>query len=58
MNKTEVIEKVSQLSGVEASDCTKVLNALEQVLNNELEASGSIRNFVGKLYKLLSILKK
>lgn len=58
MNKKEVIEKVSQLSGIELADCNKVIAALEQVLSEELEASDGTRNAFGKIYKLLGFLRK
>jgi Bacterial DNA-binding protein. len=58
MNKQEVITKVSQLSGVEYSDCCRVIEALEQVLSEELEASDGLRNAFGKVYQLLEFLKK
>lgn len=58
MNKEEVIIKVSQFSGVEYSDCEKVIEALELVLSEELENSNGIRNAFGKVYKLMGFLKK
>lgn len=58
MNKKELIVKISQISGVESSDCCQVIEALEIVLSEELETSSSIRNVFGKVYKLMGILKK
>lgn len=58
MNKKEVITKVSQLSGIRHSDCCKVIEALEQVLSEELKNSNGIRNAFGKVYKLIKFLKK
>lgn len=58
MNKQEVITKVAQLSGIEYSDCDKVIEALEQVLSEELENSNGIRNAFGKVHKLMGFLKK
>lgn len=58
MNQNEVITKASQLSGIEYSDCDKVIEALEQVLSEELETSGGIKNAFGKVYKLMGFLKK
>ena len=57
MNRTEVITEISQISGVAPEDCDKVINALEQVLNRELESSKGIKNAFGKIYKLMSIFK-
>lgn len=57
MNKKEVITKVSQLSGIEYSNCIKVIEALEQVLSEELEASNGIRSAFGKIYRLMGYLK-
>lgn len=58
MNKKEVVTKVSQLSGIEYSDCNKVIEALERVLSEELEATNGIRNAFGKVHKLMEFLKK
>lgn len=58
MNKEEVITKVSQLSGVEYSDCEKIIEALEQVFSEELETSNGIRYAFGKVHKLMGFLKK
>lgn len=57
MNKTETIEKVSQISQVSPADCQKVLDAFEIVLSDELEDSKGIRHFFDKVYKLMAILK-
>jgi len=57
MNKKEVVTKVSQLSGIEYSDCCKVIEALEQVLGEELESSDGIRNAFGKVYKLMDLFR-
>lgn len=57
MNHAEVIEKVSVLSGVDAADCTKVLKAFEQVLEDELSNSKKIGNAFDKIYKLLHYFK-
>ncbi|MDR1403511.1 MAG: hypothetical protein LBJ60_07425 [Tannerellaceae bacterium] len=58
MNKREVVARASQLSGVEYSDCCKVVEALEQVLNDGLEASGGVKNALEKAYNLIGFLKK
>jgi hypothetical protein len=58
MNKKEIVTKVSHLSGIEYSGCCKVLEALEQVLSEELDASDGIRNAFGKIYKLIGFLQK
>ncbi|MBK5721812.1 HU family DNA-binding protein [Dysgonomonas sp. Marseille-P4677] len=58
MNKKEVITRVSQLSGIEYTSCDKVIEALEQVLSEELESSNGIRNAFGKVYKLIGFHKK
>lgn len=58
MNKKETIAKVSQLSGIEYSDCCKVIKALEQVLNEELENSKGVGNAFDKVYKIMGIFKK
>ena len=58
MNKQEVITKVAHLSGIGYSDCDNVIEALEQVLSEELEASNGVKNAFEKVYKLMGILKK
>lgn len=58
MNKKEVVIKASQLSGVEYSDCDKVIEALERVLSEELKTSNGTRNAFGKVHKLMGFLKK
>jgi len=57
MKKSETIEKIAQLSGVELTDCDKVLKALEQVLNEELKSSSGLKNAFGKIYRLLSFFE-
>lgn len=56
MNKTDVILKVSAMSGVGSSDCEKVIDALEKVLEEEIGSSGLSTGFE-KFCKLLQILK-
>lgn len=58
MNKKEVVLKVSQLSGIQYSDCSKVIEVLEQILSEELGTSNGIRNAFSKVYKLMGFLKK
>lgn len=57
MNKTELIREVSRISGIESSDCIKVMDALEQALSQELESSQSVRNAFDKIHGLMSILR-
>ena len=40
MNKTEIITEVSQMTSVSVADCEKVLDALEEVLEGELNRKG------------------
>ncbi|MCD7972573.1 MAG: HU family DNA-binding protein [Candidatus Azobacteroides sp.] len=58
MNKTEVINKVSGLSGVNAPDCKKVLDAFEEVVKNEIETSERKRNLFNVVYNIMSYLKR
>lgn len=39
MNNTEVLEEVSEKSGINIDDCKKVLDAFEEVLSDELSNS-------------------
>ena len=57
MNKTNVIRKVSDISGVDSLACAKVLDALEKVLNTELESSKGIGNAFDKIYKVMSLFR-
>lgn len=58
MNNQEVMTKISQLSGIEYSDCCRVIKALEQILSEELESSKGTRNAFGKIHRLMVFLKK
>lgn len=58
MNKRDVVTKVSLLSGLEYSDCDRVIESLAQVLGEELKNSRGIRAAFGKLHKLMDVLKK
>ncbi|PWA09753.1 hypothetical protein DCC39_12375 [Pueribacillus theae] len=57
MNNTEVMMKVSEVSGINIDDCQKVLNAFEEVLSDELTHSKDVSNAFDKIYKVLSFLK-
>lgn len=57
MNKKETIEKVSQISQVATSDCEKVLDALETVLNDELANSKGMSSIFDKIYKIMGMLR-
>ncbi len=57
MNNQEMVLKVSQKSGINSPDCQKVLDALEQVLNEELENSKGVGDAFDKVYKILSFFK-
>lgn len=58
MNHEELIEKVSENSGVQLDDCEKVLNALEDVLDYELSNSKSVAGAFDKIYKLMTYFNK
>lgn len=58
MNKTEVINKLSLTTGVIEADCKKVLDALENILNDELASSKSVSNAFDKVYKLMQLFRK
>ncbi|USG64800.1 HU family DNA-binding protein [Brevibacillus ruminantium] len=58
MNKTEVVFKVSERSGVNEEDCRKVLDALEEVLSDELSNSQDVRSVFDKVYSLLHFFQK
>lgn len=56
MNRTDVIKKVSALSEVGIVDCEKVIDALENVLEEELSSSSFINAFE-KFTKLMKMFK-
>jgi len=58
MNKKETMIKISDLSGIEYSDCCKVIETLEQILSKELDASNGIRSTFNRVHKLMEFLKK
>ncbi|GIP34920.1 HU family DNA-binding protein [Paenibacillus sp. J2TS4] len=57
MNKTEVVAKVSEKSGVGLTECHKVLEALEEVLSDELSHSQGVSNALDKVYSVLQFFK-
>lgn len=57
MNKKETIMKVSEMSGVNLTDCKNVLDAFEEVFSNELSQSGGAMNVFDKIYKVMSFIK-
>jgi len=58
MNKTNLIIKVSELSGVGSKECETVLDAFEKVFSNELSTSAGVGNAFDKVYKIMDFLKK
>ncbi|GGP16848.1 HU family DNA-binding protein [Oceanobacillus neutriphilus] len=54
MNNAEIIKKVSEKSGVNINDCEKVLNALEDALEEELSNSDNVSGAFDKIYKLMT----
>ncbi|MCB6971548.1 MULTISPECIES: hypothetical protein [Butyricimonas] len=58
MNRMELMEKVSQVSGFGISDCDNVLSALEKVLEAELKVSGRKRCIFDTVYGFMTFLKK
>lgn len=57
MNKSDVIAKVSEKSGVQMEDCRRVLEALEQVLGDELSHSKDVSSTFDKVYNVLQFFK-
>lgn len=58
MNKTNLVIKVSEISGVDINNCKRVLDAFEEVLGDELSNSDSVGNAFDKIYKMMDSLKK
>lgn len=57
MNNTKMILTVSEKSGVNITDCAKVLQALEETLTYELKNSSNVSNGFDKIYRVLSFFK-
>ena len=57
MNKKETIMKVSEVSGVDLTNCKKVLDAFEMIFSNELSQSGGAMSAFDKIYKVMSFIK-
>jgi len=57
MNKAEVINQVSHLSGIESGDCVKVIKALEDVFSHELSRSDRKWKTFDKIYRILTFCK-
>jgi len=53
MNKREVIIRVSAQSGVDVTDCQKVLDALENVLDERLSGSKGMGGAFDKAYRVM-----
>lgn len=58
MNKLEIIEKITELSGVNKNDSRKVLDTLELLLQEELSQSQGWKCAFDKVYQFLSYLRK
>lgn len=56
MNKAEVIAQVSEMSGVDAESCEKVLKALQKVLQKELGTSSGGFAAMKKIKAMLTYL--
>ena len=57
MNKTEVISQVAEMTGIDPIDCTKVLDAFEEVLGQELASKGWKNGIFETVFKLMSNVK-
>ena len=55
MNKTEIITEVSQMTSVSVADCEKVLDALEEVLEGELNRKGWKNGISEMIFKIISV---
>lgn len=57
MNKKETIIKISEMSGVNLTECEKVLDSFEVIFSNGLFQSGGAINAFDKIYKVMSFIK-
>ena len=51
MNKTEVISRVAEMTGIDPIACTKVLDAFEEVLSKELARKGGKTRYLKRFSK-------
>lgn len=58
MRHNDLVKKTSDKAGVNEKDCDRVLNGLEDVLEEDLAFSKHVRNAVDKLYNLLGYFKR
>lgn len=56
MNKADVVQKVSERSGVDAETCERVIKAFEKVLQDEL-GSASLSGLLDKVGGVLDALR-
>lgn len=57
MNKTEVISRVPEMTGIDPIACTKVLDAFEEVLSKELARKGWKNEIFETVFKIMSNVK-
>ena len=57
MNKTEIITEVSRMTSVSVADCEKVLDALEEVLEGELNRKGWKNGLFDMIFQIMSKIK-
>lgn len=58
MSKQDIIViKVSARSKINQDDCTKVLDAFEEILSERLSNSNSISGAFDKIYNVMSFIK-
>lgn len=58
MNKTEIINKITERSKISREECEKVINAFEEVLEDELSDSKGISGAFNKIYNVLHYFKE
>lgn len=58
MNKTALIKRVSEISGVKAEECDKVLKAMEQALEENLSESKRPSEIFDKVYRIMSFIQQ
>ncbi len=56
MNKAEMINSVSVVSGVDSADCEKVLKALEKVFSDEISNSKGSKYAFDMIYKIMVLI--
>lgn len=57
MEHRQLVEKISHKTGINQEDCNLVLNALEDVLEEDLASSKNIGSAADKIYNIIGYFR-